>query len=196
MAIRTRETSDAEIARLVAEAVGGNSTAFAALVRATQRYAYALAFRFLADAEDAKDAVQEAFVRVWKHLPEFDPSRTFTTWLYTIVTNLCMDRLRSKRRWNLLFGSTEGRGEPVDPTDLEAVHSDAELGMMIRRLTSSLSPTQREVFVLRDLQDCPVDEVVRITGLSEGSVRTNLHLARKAIRAMMKTRYGVEEQAK
>lgn len=181
---RPKELSDTEIARLAAEATGGNSTAFGTLVRATQSFAYALAFRFLCSEQDARDVVQEAFVKVWQHLAEYDRSRKFTTWLYAIVSNLSMDHLRSRKRRLNLF-APDSSADPVDPRELESIHSNAELAAIVRRLAGDLPRVQRLVFTLRDLQDLSVSEVVEVSGLSEASVKTNLHLARKRIRELM-----------
>ena len=181
---RPKDLSDNEIARLAAAASGGDSSAFGALVRATQSYAYALVFRFLCSEPEARDIVQEAFVRVWQHLGEYDKSRKFTTWLYTIVSNLSMDHIRSRKRRLGLFVSNSEE-EPVDPVEFETIHSNAELASIVQNLTGQLPPTQRLVFVLRDLQDLSVGEVVKASRLSEASVKTNLHLARKRIRELL-----------
>ena len=73
---------------------GGDGEAFRLLVKAHQGYAYALAFRLVCDDEAAKDVVQESFIRIWKHLPEYRPTVKFTTWMYRIVVNLSYDRLK------------------------------------------------------------------------------------------------------
>lgn len=183
---RSTRVSDKEIVNLMNAACRGDSSAFAAVVRATQGLAFSLAFRFLSDEEDAKDVVQEAFVNVWKHLADFDPSKKFTTWLYAIVSNLSVDSLRSrKRRRTLLAAGSENRTDPIDPADIESIHANAELAAIIRRLTGDLPPTQKLVFTLRDLQDCSIAEVAEVTGLSVGSVKTNLHLARKRMKELL-----------
>ena len=189
---RPKDLSDTEIVHLAEAAAGGDSTAFGSLVRATQSFAYALAFRFLCNEQDARDIVQEAFVRVWEHLGDYDRSRKFTTWLYAIVSNLSMDHLRSrKRRFNLFVSGLEE--DPVDPHGLESAHSNAELAAIVQKLTDELPPTQRLVFVLRDLQDLSVSEVVETSGLSEASVKTNLHLARKRIGELLVRNKYVKE---
>ncbi len=192
---RTKALSESDLASLSEAARRGDMSAFAALVRATQAYAYALAFRLLTDEQDALDAVQEAFVRVWRHLVDFDPKRKFTTWLYTIVSHVSLDILRSrKRRLAFLIPVKDsGLDDPADPIDIESVHSNSELAEAIRGLTDGLPPTQRLVFVLRDLQDCSIEEVVEITRLSAGSVKTNLHHARKRMVKILVNHRYVEE---
>jgi RNA polymerase sigma-70 factor (ECF subfamily) len=138
--------------------------------------------------------VQESFLRVWKHIDRYDPNQKFTTWLYKIVSNLCVDRFRSLKRSRNIFLSRDR--DPVmedlpDERDWETLRSYEQLADIIRALSNRLSRTQKLVFTLRDLQDLTVEEVVEITGLSVGSVKTNLHYARKAIRDMLVRHYGV-----
>jgi RNA polymerase sigma-70 factor (ECF subfamily) len=168
--------------------------AFESLVRKYQPYAFSLAMKFLCDEVEASDVVQDSFLRVWKNIDRYDPHRKFTTWLYKIVANGCVDRFRSLKRSRSLFLSKDR--DPVmddlpDERDWETIRSYEQLAEIIRSLSRQLSRTQRLVFTLRDLQDLTVDEVVEITGLSVGSVKTNLHYARKSIREVLVRHYGV-----
>lgn len=167
---------------------------FERLVRTYQPYAFSLAMKFLCSEAEAADVVQESFLRVWKHMGRYDPSQKFTTWLYKIVANLSIDRIRSLQRSRRIFSS---RNQETNLEDLpdernwETARSHQQLAEIIRTLSSRLSETQRLVFTLRDLEDLSVDEVVEITGLSVGSVKTNLHYARKSIRDTLVRKYGV-----
>jgi RNA polymerase sigma-70 factor, ECF subfamily len=173
----------------------GDTAAFEELVRQYQPYAYSLAVRMLGNDHEAEDAVQEAFIRVWRSLDRYDPAVRFTTWLYRIVTNLCLDHLRSRRRRNWVSISDDGdeKNNDVqggsDPSDQT---SGDDLLSIIRKLSAGLPETQRTVFVLRDLQDLPIQEVCAITGLSEGSVKTNLYYARRKLREQLIHGYGVK----
>jgi len=176
--------------------LAGNPAAFEELVRQYQPYAYSLAVRMLCDEQEAEDAVQEAFINVWRSIDRYDPSVRFTTWLYRIVTNLCLDHLRARRRRNWISFSRTGNEEGAaeiradgSPSDLA---STEDLISIIRTLSSGLPETQQTVFVLRDLQDLSIREVCSITGLSEGSVKTNLHYARRKIRDHLVHEYGVK----
>ena len=89
---------------LLERAVDGDLDAFKTIVEEHQKFVYRAAFRLLAHEEDARDATQECFVRVWKNLHTFDRSKKLTTWLYKIIANLCFDDLRrayKKRRTGL-----------------------------------------------------------------------------------------------
>ena len=115
--------------------------------------------------------------------------------LYTIVSNVCVDRFRSLSTARSLFRSREGNQfleDLPDETDWVTLQARGEIVEIINMLARGLSKKQRLVFTLRDLQDLSVDEVVEITGLSVGSVKTNLHYARAWIRNMLIRRYGVK----
>jgi len=168
--------------------------AFEQLVRKYQPYAFSLAMKFLCDEAEACDVVQDSFLRVWNNIDRYDPNQRFTTWLYKIVANLCVDRFRALKRTRSIFLSRER--DPMmedlpDERDWEALQSHEQLADIVRTLSKRLSRTQRLVFTLRDLQDLTVEEVVEITGLSIGSVKTNLHYARKSIRDTLVRHYGV-----
>ena len=169
----------------------GDSGAFAELIRMHRQYAHALALRLLLDDEDAREVTQEAFVRVWQHLPRFSEGVKFTTWLYTIVTNLCLDMLRARKRNRSLFVQDNCEEIP-DSLDIEAQHVNEQLLALIRSLSDRLTDAQRLVFTLRDLQDLSVDEVRDITGMSTNTIKTHLCNARRSIRTLLQAIHDKE----
>ena len=178
----------------VADAQRGDLGSFERLVRTHQSYAFSLAMKFLSDEAEADDVTQEAFVRVWKNISQYNPDQKFTTWLYKIVTNLCIDRFRSLQRTRrvILSGGHHSALQDIpDERNWETLQSHDQLAEIVGMVAGQLSEKQRIVFTLRDLQDLSVDEVVQITGLSVGSVKTNLHYARKFIRDILVRKYGV-----
>ncbi len=185
--------TDDAISELVGRCVERDGHAFRQLVVAHQSYAFALAIRLLCDDEDARDVVQEAFVRVWKHIDRFDRTKKLTTWLYSIVTNLAIDRLRTIRRDRRLFVRHEEDSpfDIQDERDLFELQSNQDLVDIIRTLTQRLPLKQRLVFTLRDLQDLSVEEVADIAGMSLGSVKANLCYARQTIRKHLAVHYRV-----
>ncbi len=187
--------TDEEILELIDRCVEQDAAAFEKLVHHFQSFAFALAMRLVADENEAEEVIQESFVRVWKHIGRYDRKTKFTTWLYTIVTNLSLDRLRAIRRRRRLFFSRDEFPDVEDvggADDIAEIHSNRELAAMINRLTADLPTKQRVVFTLRDLQDLSVEEVAHIATMSVASVKTNLHYARKRIRKLMALKYHVE----
>jgi RNA polymerase sigma-70 factor (ECF subfamily) len=166
----------------------GDTGAFEKLVETYQGYAFSLASRFLGNEEDAQDVVQETFIRVWKHLSAFDYRCKFTTWMYRIVTNLCLDRAKSLKRKEKTslhnpMDSARNLWENVtEDINLEDKNIKEELAAIITGLAAELTPRQRAVFVLRDLQDVSIAEAAQILGISKGSVKSNLCHARQNIR--------------
>jgi RNA polymerase sigma-70 factor (ECF subfamily) len=158
--------------------------AFTRLVELTQSYAYRLAFRLLRSEDDADDVTQEAFIRVWQNLGTFNYHKSFTTWLYKIVTHLCLDHLKSRSRRNKLFKSPSQCEEEASPGSHcpEADYDNRDLASHIESLVHHLPLKQQAVFILRDLQDLDIKEVSSILGMSAGAVKSNLYYARQAIR--------------
>lgn len=185
----SRKTDDPEtshVSELIGRCLRNESGAFRRLVEEHQSYVFSLAFRLLRDEDDARDVVQETFIRVWKNLHRYDQRAKFTTWLYTITVNLTSDMLKSRarrRRWFLAPGTEETQHSAEAKEEMNIVNGD--LAANIKTLAGKLPPRQQLVFVLRDLQDLSVDEVGRILSMSTSSVKTNLCYARRFIRAHM-----------
>ncbi len=160
--------------------------AFRALVEQHQQYAFALAFRILCDEDEAKDAVQEGFIKIWKHIDTYNPGMEFTTWIYKIVTNSAIDRLRAQKQINTVpietLGESIGR---IQNHNHERDADNADLARLIRAISEKLPITQKLVFILRDIHGFPSKEVERILDLPENSVKSNLYHARKAVRGKL-----------
>lgn len=158
-----------------------DAEAFQSLVKTYQNYTYALAFRLLWNEQDAEDAVQESFLRVWQNIDRFEIGRKFSTWLYTIVTNLCRDMLRQRNRSSEI-------GVDRREIDVDSIATQNNPGSggnaigIIRKLAGELPVTQRLVFVLRDLQNISVKGAARILNTTENAVKSNLCYARKSLR--------------
>lgn len=171
--------------KLVNMSVNGNTTAFRMLVERHTHYVTGIASRFLFKEDDTLEIIQETFIRIWKHLGDYDGKRLFTTWLYSIAFNLCLDRLRIKRRRKEISLTEDDTGKyflETDSGDPVKKMDNASIARAIRDYAGKLSLVQRQVFVLRDLQDLSVDQVCRITGFDTDKVKSNLYHARKFIR--------------
>jgi RNA polymerase sigma-70 factor (ECF subfamily) len=168
---------------LIRQSIQGDLSAFRTLVERHQHYIYSLAFRSVPHREDAEDIVQDTFIKVWLNLRYFDFRGKFTTWVYRIVANLCIDRLRNTKRFvSGAVASEESNPLWIIRQDAMKKAEEKDLAEHIKILADHLSPKQRMVFILRDLQDLSVEEVSQVMQISEGSVKTNLYLARNAIR--------------
>jgi len=176
MSIQSQNTD-----QLIQQSQQGDTAAFGLLMQRHQDYAFRLAYRLLGCGEESRDVVQESFIRVWQHLARFRKNHRFTTWLYRIVVNLATDRLRQRQRRRAM--SLEHAPElPDTAASADVVMERREAAMHIETLAATLPEKQRLVFVLRDLEDCSVEETARILGIGKGAVKSHLYLARKRIR--------------
>lgn len=174
--------TDGELAKTAAT---GDKLAFKTLVERHQPFVVRVAFRFLLDREEAKDVTQEAFIRLWKHLTQYRQEVKLTTWLYRITINLCIDAVSSRhgKRKKMM---TEVSELIPSSADLPSQRMEAnEQQQWVVRLAESLTPKQKAVFVLRDLEDLSVQETELALSMSSSQVKSNLFQARKKIREMM-----------
>lgn len=167
---------------LIERAVKGDTYAFKCLVEKHQSFAYSLSYRLTGNENDAEDIVQEAFVRVWKHLHRFRHEVKLTTWLYKIVTNLSLDFLKSsygkKRRQQA--GIEKGFEVKGALTPQEEMQGE-ELMKAILTIAEELTPKQRAVFTLCNLEGLSLKEASDILSMSSGNVKSNLYYARKKV---------------
>jgi RNA polymerase sigma-70 factor (ECF subfamily) len=165
----------------------GDRSAFATLVRRHQMPLYNFALRQVRVPQVAEDVVQESFVRVVQNAADFKHEARFTTWVYTITRNLCIDHLR-KRALRKHPSLDESRGEEGDgPTlgeqtadpraSVEREATGTELKERIARAVDTLPDEQREVFLMRELSNLPFKEIAEITGVPENTVKSRMRYA-------------------
>jgi len=157
----------------------GNTDAFRYIVSEYQQLIYTLAFRMLCNEADAEDITQETFIKVWQNMGRYKQQYKFSTWIYKIASNTCYDKLRSERVKNVNLDDYDAFSD----TNQEEVVHNKELKKLILKLTNGLSPKQKLVFTLSDIEDLEVKEIQLITGLTAAKIKSNLYLARKYIKS-------------
>ena len=165
----------------------GDKAAFGRLVEAYQDPIYNLAYRMLGNAPEAEDAAQEAFIRAYRYLNSYDPERPFSTWLFSITSHYCIDRLRRRRiDWLPL---KEEIAEPVRLASAspnpEAVVTERDREAWIQTLMNTLSPLDRAAITLHYWYDYPYKEIAETLDLTESAVKSRLYRARRALAEQM-----------
>lgn len=174
---------------LVQKAKAGDRDAFAALVSAYEGKIYNLALRYLGNREDAMDASQEVFLRVFRFLPGFQEESGFSTWIYRIGVNVCKDMLSKRAKRGELslelpdeeedYRTTEVADSRYDP---EAIVEQADLRESLAEAIGQLPQQQREMIVLRDIQGLSYEEIGQVLSLESGTVKSRLSRARENLR--------------
>ena len=176
-------------AQLVAAHLAGDGRAFQELVGQYRGRLLNFVNRMIGDRERAEDLVQEAFVRVYRHLHRFDHTKKFSTWIYTIASNLAKNELRNRGRSPLVFyQSLRPPGEedqrPLQFEDASTrpddMYANRHLREMVDATVATLSAHHREVFVLRELEGRSYEEIARLTHCNLGTVKSRLNRARQA----------------
>ncbi len=167
---------------LIAMVLSGRAEAFEPLVTPYRGPLLALASRLTGNREEALDVVQEALLRAYRSLKTFDVARPFRNWLFQIAANEARDRGRRRSRERAAFRDVveDAAGGAMDGP--EAGHDRRELGAKVMSSLAALSPREREVFVLRDLEELDVRETSRVLGCSSLAVRVHLSAARRKLR--------------
>jgi RNA polymerase sigma-70 factor (ECF subfamily) len=185
---------------LVTTFLRSEERAFDVLVERYQTRLLNFIYRTVGDRERAEDLVQEVFVRVYRHLARFDRSKKFSTWIYTIASNLAKNELRNRSRNPLVFfqSLTKGfAGEEERPVEFEDPRSRPDdlfhkrhLREIVDKSVAQLPVHHREVFVLRELEGKSYEEIAEITHCNLGTVKSRLNRARTAFAALVAPAMG------
>ena len=177
---------------LVERAKAGDQSAFEQLVLDNQNKVYALALRLVNDREEAADLAQEAFVKAWQGLASFQGESSFSTWMYRLTTNVCIDHLRrQKRREGVepavsLDDENSGWAEPVDrESDPQRLLERSERGQALARGLDRLPDWQRQVLVLRELSGLSYQEIGEKLDIDMGTVKSRIARARLNLRKIL-----------
>ncbi len=172
----------------------GDQNAFEILVNRHQTFILNLVYRFIGDRTQAKDLAQEVFLRVWQGAKGYRPDAKFTTWIYRIAANLCLNELKSARHknWFLFRRATEDTEKTLEETlpDRSASAEDLlltrERSRQISEALQSLPANQRMAIVLKRYDDLPYEEIARIMDCSVSAVESLLVRAKKALQEKLK----------
>ena len=180
--LRTLEDGD-----VVAAFLEGEKRAFNVLVERYQGRLLNFVYRTTGDRERAEDLVQETFIRVYRHLHRFDQSKKFSTWAYTIASNLAKNELRNRSRNPLVLFQTIKKNWDADQRPLEwedntyrpdDLFRKRHLRQMVESAVDELPEHHREVFMLREMEGKTYEEIAEITGCNLGTVKSRLNRAR------------------
>lgn len=168
---------------LVAQLLAGDQQAFAELVERHQRAVFNLTYRMLGEAREAEDAAQEAFLRAYQHIDRYDAERPFKTWLLSIASNYCIDRIRKRR---LTWLSLD---EPLPPHPALNSHEEGPEDSAISRqrdavvyqLLNQLAPEYRAAVILRYWYDMPYADIAEILDTTESAIKSRLFRARQML---------------
>ena len=176
---------------IVERCKAGDRSAFRYVVQNCQGMVYSLSLKMLADVEEAKDVVQDTFIKVWQNLDSYDEHYAFNTWVYTIASRLCLDRLRRVRPIGPVDADERVFETVADDTDPERQLESSEWVSVIKVLADELSGKQRLVFTLSQLEGLETEQIKEITGLDADQIKSNLYAAKKNIRErLIKMGYG------
>jgi RNA polymerase sigma-70 factor (ECF subfamily) len=175
----TPRTTEPDEEPLLQRARAGALDAFEALYRANAPRVFALCLRMSADPQRAQELTQDVFVRAWEGLPSFRGDAAFTSWLHRIAVNVVLMDIRADRRRLSRVALAEDLDE--EPSDGVVPPVDVEQAIDLERAIAKLPPGARRVFVLHDIEGYRHEEIARLTGTAEGTLRAQLHRARKLL---------------
>ncbi|MCK9216763.1 MAG: sigma-70 family RNA polymerase sigma factor [Firmicutes bacterium] len=183
---------------LIMKSKKGDIDAFEELIKNYEKKAYNIAYRIMNNEEDAKDMTQEALIKIYKSIKNFRQESTFSTWIYRIVTNVCLDELRKRKKSETIPLEINTEGEKgtmrfeigADEETPEDLYEQVELRQVIFNMINSLKEDYRTVIILRDMQGFSYEEISIILGCSLGTIKSRINRARNALKD--KLRLGLE----
>ena len=180
--------------QLIRRAQQGDNGAFEALLLLHQKKVYNLCLRMSANPDDALDLSQEAFLRAWRSLGQYQFEASFSTWLFRLTSNICIDFLRRKKRRQetSLTESYDDSNEGAELSVPDAQPGPEQQAMTnetkieLARAMEQLSPEHREILQLRVVEDLQYEQIADILGVRVGTVKSRLARARLALRKILK----------
>jgi RNA polymerase sigma-70 factor (ECF subfamily) len=184
-------------ADLVARWQQGEGEAFEALVRRHQLRVFRLLWRMLGSREEAEDVAQEAFLSLHRHGHRFRGEARFSTFVYRVAANAALNRRRTlgrsrARKRQLMVRQAAGTDLPASPRDPEDAAAGSQVQAAVQRALLDLPEDLRVAAVLYDIEGVPNGEIASVLGIPEGTVKSRIHRARRALRDRLRSLVGVE----
>ncbi len=172
---------------LVHKAQKGDVEAFEELICAYEHRIYNIAYKMMGNPEDAMDVAQEALLKIYKSLKKFKNQSTFSTWVYRVAMNTCLDELRKKKRgFLLLMNDAEGYGNGIVDSSSDSLpevsYERKERLKSLQNAIQELIPDYKSVIILRDIQGFSYEEIAEILHCPLGTVKSRINRARTELR--------------
>ncbi|WP_420888784.1 RNA polymerase sigma factor SigW [Cohnella candidum] len=188
----TLKPMDTRLAKLARK---GDQRAFAEIVSLYKDKLFHLAYRMTGNRQEAEDVVQDTFLRVFKNLERYDENQKFSTWIYRIATNLCIDRLRKRRSVYSLDAESSDHegldGYAMLPSDDRTPESElllSETQRVIHQAMETLPAKYKSVMVLRYLQDMSLQEISEVLDMPVTTIKTRVHRGREFLRKKLENK--------
>ena len=181
---------------LIEKSSKGDVGSFEKLIQPYQKKAFNIAYRMLGNVEDASDVTQEALIKIYKSLDKYQGKSSFSTWVYSIVNNTCIDYIRKNKKGNVVYLDQEiqamdgsYRMELSDEMNTpEYLFEKQETQRMVQDAISQLNVDHREIIVLRDINGFSYQEIATMLNCSEGTVKSRINRARGHLKILLEKR--------
>jgi RNA polymerase sigma-70 factor (ECF subfamily) len=178
---------------LIRQSKAGDIESFERLIAKYQKKAFNIAYHMLGNPEDANDVTQEALIKAYKGIKNFRGRSSFSTWLYTIVNNTCIDFIRKNRKANIIYLDREYETEEgvykiqlnSNEDTPEQLFEKREVQRLVRESIGELGYDYRKVIILRDIEDFSYKEIAQILNCPEGTVKSRISRARNSLKAII-----------
>jgi len=176
---------------LIVRAKTGDIESFEELIQNHQQKAFNIAYRMLGNLEDANDVTQEAFLRVYRSIDKFKGNSSFSTWLYSIVNNVCIDFIRKHKKTKVIYidDNQYQEGYQKEIPDRKNAPEDLlekkEIKERVHDAINQLNYDQRTIIILRDIQGFSYQEIAEILNISEGTVKSRISRGRNNLKEIL-----------
>ena len=166
---------------LLKRALNGDISAFEELVSSNEKRIYNLCYRMMKNEQDAQDMAQEALIKAWRNLRNFNLKAAFSTWLYKIAINTCLDELRKRKNNTQSIENLKEKGHTIKDEKTQNFTEDSDLRYGITQAMDKLKPKEKLIVVLKDVQGYSYEEISEILNCPVGTVRSRLSRSRNKL---------------